>query len=465
MSSTKPKVKKVKKVKLKAPAGLSERELLQWIITHFTKKKKKSKKASSKKKVKFVNSDDIPSVRTIYNKPEYDNRLRPIDQLYLQEAANERQSSEFKRLMDRKIDNEIKHEIKQPIIQEPIEEPNEPEIIQGNIIPKTPKAIKTPKAVKTPKSLRINTEFRSPLTPKKNRLPPATLPKNVKITHLDEEFEIPAPIADKLAEDYKKIQDKENKRNDIIRADVERLWFIRLQERNKAFSYNNMRSGLKGKIKGYPKEAELVELARKNNYGNILEEEKKIKEELYKNQGGSGKMHNFLESGLSTDQIQKTMQIYPDYIGTIPRDKIHELLPLVHPHSRVAFILNFDPAHKEGSHWISIYIDARPSGSNSIEYFDSYGRDIPNDIMKALYPIIKKISPDGYLKLKVNKIVQQSVNSNNCGFFSMQNLIDRFRGKPFKDITGYSEVAKNEKNIDNLKKKYPPFSILLDDSK
>ena len=78
------------------------------------------------------------------------------------------------------------------------------------------------------------------------------------------------------------------------------------------------------------------------------------------------------------------MSRFKDYKGTIMRDEIKKILPHVRPQSRVAFIINTDPSTKEGMHWQAIYIDARdgPESSNSLEFYDSFGRGIAPDILE-----------------------------------------------------------------------------------
>ena len=58
-----------------------------------------------------------------------------------------------------------------------------------------------------------------------------------------------------------------------------------------------------------------------------------------------------------------------------------------------------------------------------------------------------------YLKSKINRIKQQSVSSDNCGYFAMKFLMDRFNGRKFVDCIGYSDVVNSEEGIKKLKKK------------
>src|SRR5204863_297600 len=152
-----------------------------------------------------------------------------------------------------------------------------------------------------------------------------------------------------------------------------------------------------------------------------------------------------------------------EFKGTIARDEIKKLLPKVEPGKKVAWIMNLDPAAKKGSHWVAVFID--PTGSKSVEYMDSFGREVPSDILADIKLVVDALKPNTLLKLKVNRCVLQSDNSNNCGYFSMRYIIDRLRGRSFSEATGYDDklkchaVKKNEGEIERLKTQ-PPFSFI-----
>ncbi len=176
------------------------------------------------------------------------------------------------------------------------------------------------------------------------------------------------------------------------------------------------------------------------------------------------------EGGMYDDQIDRVMSHFKDYAGTIMRNEIKTLLPGIEPRSRVAFIINTDTSDKPGQHWDAVYIDARdgPESSNSLEWYDSFGRSMPPDIQQDCKLILKMLKPSTVLKLKENRVIAQSDNSSNCGFFCCRFLMDRFRGKSFAAATGYddkqkiNEITKNEKEIENLKQT-KPFSFIFAD--
>lgn len=81
--------------------------------------------------------------------------------------------------------------------------------------------------------------------------------------------------------------------------------------------------------------------------------------------------------------------------------------------SKMGVILNLDKHDQKGSHWVALYIDA--DDDQSVEYYDSFAGDPPESLMRDLKDLISKINPDVYLKFKINRIKQQSEDSDSCG--------------------------------------------------
>jgi hypothetical protein len=162
--------------------------------------------------------------------------------------------------------------------------------------------------------------------------------------------------------------------------------------------------------------------------------------------------------GLYSSEIEKMMQPFHKYgfKGVISLDQIQSLITKVHQGEYVSFIMNLDPSSKPGSHWVAVYINP----NESLEYFDSFGRDPPPSFNKDILQLINKIKPTIYLKEKINRIVFQSTSSQECGFFAMKFLIDRYKGIPFKECTGYNDSKKGEQDIQKFKKKFEEFKYI-----
>ena len=64
--------------------------------------------------------------------------------------------------------------------------------------------------------------------------------------------------------------------------------------------------------------------------------------------------------------------------------------------------------------------------------------------MHDIKGLIDKIKPKDYLKFKINRIKEQCASTDNCGYFAMRFLMDRFNNIKWKDASGYSDVMKSE---------------------
>lgn len=162
---------------------------------------------------------------------------------------------------------------------------------------------------------------------------------------------------------------------------------------------------------------------------------------------------------LSNIQIDKIMGPYGDkYLGCCSCDTIErDILPKVKPQSKGCFVVNTDKDKGPGVHWTSVYFDATPQGSHSIEFFDSYGDDPDKPIDKGIQAVADKLNCQNYLKYKINSVCWQGnktgtkKESSNCGYFAVKFLIDRLRGKSFQESTCYNASKVGEKNIEKFK--------------
>ncbi len=166
---------------------------------------------------------------------------------------------------------------------------------------------------------------------------------------------------------------------------------------------------------------------------------------------GTGK-----EDGLYDSEIWRAMKIFPDFVGVISRDEILKMLPWMKNKRRLGFIVNRDPHTKGGSHWFSVYVDARPEGTHTLEVYDSFGRVTPSDIKDDLKLLVDSLKPPTLLKFKENHVVNQANSSSTCGYMASRFLIDRMRNVSFCDATHYSSIAESEKDA----KKLPEFKYI-----
>jgi len=71
---------------------------------------------------------------------------------------------------------------------------------------------------------------------------------------------------------------------------------------------------------------------------------------------------------MRTSQLHKALRFHPHtksvFAGVYARNKI----PRVPLQKRVAYVVNTDPAHKPGKHWVAFFLT-----KNTVYYFDPYG--------------------------------------------------------------------------------------------
>jgi len=159
--------------------------------------------------------------------------------------------------------------------------------------------------------------------------------------------------------------------------------------------------------------------------------------------------------GLTNFEIDDMMRKRNSYAGTIPSDKIIEVIgPKMAQEKpkKVSFIMNLDTSDEPGSHWVAILIDPK---KQRIMYFDSFGRP-PTDQVKADL----KSLVSGYgepFKFKWNQIKWQDVRTDTCGYHAMLFLENMMDGKSFQQASGFNQARKGEKNVRKFKKSLEPF--------
>lgn len=150
--------------------------------------------------------------------------------------------------------------------------------------------------------------------------------------------------------------------------------------------------------------------------------------------------------GINTLEINDMMKKYKKFIRAYALDEFKHAP--IGKKKQFGMIINLDDSSKPGSHWVALYIDK----NSSVEYYDSFGREPTKTFLKHLQFLISRVKPSHYLKFKINKIVDQHVNTDSCGYLAMLFLIDRFKGKPFRECTGYNNVSKGERRAARFEK-------------
>jgi hypothetical protein len=192
-------------------------------------------------------------------------------------------------------------------------------------------------------------------------------------------------------------------------------------------------------------------------------------------QEGTG--YNVSEGGLlETDIVQIAADLrLPGFLGVIASDEMYKIVQQYQEElagtslekmstengsggaltrdDRISWVMNLDPRSKPGSHWIGIFID--PSEDMSVDYFDSYAREPTDEFLRGLAKLIKVMDPPMYLKLKINRIVEQRADTNICGWGALRFIVDRYKDKDWKECSGYHEarsIAKSEGAVRDFEK-------------
>ena len=163
--------------------------------------------------------------------------------------------------------------------------------------------------------------------------------------------------------------------------------------------------------------------------------------------------------GLWNDEIEQLMRKYvkKGFKGVYSIDELNKII--FNPNdTKISFIMNTQPSYVKMGHWVSILITP-----DTLEYYDPFGEDPPKIFLKDLLPKLKMWMPNNLFQFKINRIKFQRNNSNNCGYHAMKFLIDRHKGIPFKDVTGFTKFdqsLRGEKIIKEFKKKCKQFGYV-----
>ena len=121
---------------------------------------------------------------------------------------------------------------------------------------------------------------------------------------------------------------------------------------------------------------------------------------------------------------QQLIQILKDHLrktfyGVYAEDQLPEV-----DNRPLAIIVNTDPAHLDGTHWVAIYLTKGRPG----EFFDSFGN--PPD--KPVEEYLNRHSPQGWV---YNTRPVQGLFSTLCGAYCVQYLEGRHESKdPFSTL-------------------------------
>ena len=118
---------------------------------------------------------------------------------------------------------------------------------------------------------------------------------------------------------------------------------------------------------------------------------------------------------------------------------------------KIGIVFNIDPHYKEGSHWVSMFIDIDKA---FIFYFDSNGQRIRTQFKKLVNRIIKQGSNLSQpIKFMYHSNFPKSHQRRNteCGMYALYMIIQLLTNK--KDILYFKKTHINDDEMFALRKK------------
>ena len=140
---------------------------------------------------------------------------------------------------------------------------------------------------------------------------------------------------------------------------------------------------------------------------------------------------------LTTLELMYLLGDVPWFDGVYPIDR----LPIILSPGK-AIIINLDESHKDGSHWVAIYIDM----NKVAHYFDSFGREPKGYILT----FIERISNYYYFNPKK----YQGNLSVACGYFCILFILSVHNLNEFYNLFHECEHENNEKLLITKLQKY-----------
>lgn len=170
---------------------------------------------------------------------------------------------------------------------------------------------------------------------------------------------------------------------------------------------------------------------------------------------GNGKRRNgtsSLPNGITNWQIDNIFGDEPRYVGTISRDQIKTIAPLIHhaidQYGECGFIMNLDRLDQQlYEHWVAVFIDA--DHAKAVYYYDPFGEPLKFKMVKDdLDAVVKSLHLPYYLGYYENHTKNQNYSSNRCGIFSVMFIQNMLNGSSFSHACKVKEPdAMHEQRI------------------
>ena len=145
---------------------------------------------------------------------------------------------------------------------------------------------------------------------------------------------------------------------------------------------------------------------------------------------------------LSTEQLERLAKQHPSlstyYVGVYAADTLPKTPWYRCPQ---AYIVNTDPKHRSGRHWIALWTDG-----DIIQLMDSYGLPLAAHQTPHLQTWLRK----HFKVVESNTKSLQALDSATCGHYALKFLIERSEGRTFNQFlsqfTG-RDYVKNDRKV------------------
>lgn len=129
---------------------------------------------------------------------------------------------------------------------------------------------------------------------------------------------------------------------------------------------------------------------------------------------------------MDSNQLGLLLNHDSNFLGVFASDDLPKLIPSI-----FSLIVNTDPSHKSGTHWIAIIVN-----HDYAFYFDSFGGP----------PRVKsiKLFCNKFPIVDYNRDKHQNVNEETCGAYCVFVINEMAHGRSFKSILGTLERIKRD---------------------
>ena len=272
---------------------------------------------------------------------------------------------------------------------------------------------------------------------------------------------LPDKYKDELQNNYNDIlyskYNPKNKNNQLKLNNqiLESIKPINKKNLQKNLEYTDLYNKYKDKINNMDQTSEEFNNFEKELYDKMLETKYEEYKDITGLNIGNGIIKNN-KNGLSNLEILKIMDQYKLFLGVFHYDNIVDVFNYIYKNNikKGSFIYNYH------YHWLAVYFDFEDN--YEILHYDPFGYKYTQKIERLLTKLCTEMNIEYYCKIKYNKVQNQDINTQNCGWFAIRFLLLIYNDFNFKDATEYKNynIKQNEQDIERLKNNYVEFGYI-----